>query len=72
MTQFENCIAEILVQERIEEKRKQYIYNILNNDYFQKVLSFISKESKWYSIKNKLNENLYEYVYESLLNGIKQ
>lgn len=72
MTQFENCIAEILVQERIEEKRKQYIYNILNNDYFQKVLSFIGKESKWYSIKNKLNENLYEYVYESLLNGIKQ
>lgn len=71
MTQFENCIAEILVQECIEEKRKQYIYNILNNDYFQKVLSFLGKESKWYSIKNKLNDNLYEYVYESLLNGIK-
>lgn len=72
MTQFENCIAEILVQERIEDKRKQYIYHILHNDYFQKVLSFIGKESKWYSIKNKISDDLYEYAYESLLNGIKK
>lgn len=70
--QFENCITEILFQEYSNDRRKQYIYNILHNDYFQKVLSFSRKETKWYSIWELLKDNMYEYVYEFLLNGIKQ
>ena len=57
--QFENCITEIFFQEYSNDRRKQYIYNILHNDYFQKVLSFSRKETKWYSIWE-------------LLKGIKQ
>ena len=70
--QFENCITEIFFQEYSNDRRKQYIYNILHNDYFQKVLSFSRKETKWYSIWELLKDNMYEYVYEFLLNGIKQ
>jgi glycosyltransferase involved in cell wall biosynthesis len=70
--QFENCIIEIFFQEYSNDRRKQYIYNILHNDYFQKVLSFSRKETKWYSIWELLKDNMYEYVYEFLLNGIKQ
>ena len=70
--QFENCITEILFQEHSDEMRKQYIYNVLHNDYFQKVLSFSREETKWYSIWNMLKDNTYENVYEFLLNGIKQ
>lgn len=71
IAQFENCITEILIQEYSNDRRKQYIYNILHNDYFQKVLSFSKKETKWYSIWKMLKDNMYEYVYEFLLNGIK-
>lgn len=72
IVQFENCITEIFFQEYSDDRRKQYIYNILHNDYFQKVLSFSGKETKWYSIWELLKDNMYEYVYEFLLNGIKQ
>lgn len=72
ITQFENCIIDIFFQEYSDEKRKQYIYNILHNDYFQKVLSFSREETKWYYIWNMIKQNMYEFVYEYLLNGIKQ
>lgn len=71
IAQFEKCITEIFFQESSDEKCKQYIYNILHNDYFQKVLSFSRKETKWYSIWNMLKDNRYEYAYKFLLNGIK-
>lgn len=72
IVQFENCITEILFQEYSNDICKQYIYNILHNDYFQKVLSLSRKETKWYSIWKMLKDNMYEYVYEFLLNGIKK
>lgn len=71
IAQFEKCITEIFFQECSDERCKHYIYNILHNDYFQKVLSLSRKETKWSSIWNMLKDNRYEYVYELLLNGIK-
>ncbi len=66
IAQFEDCISEILFHECSDEKRKKYIYNILHNDYFQKVLSFSGKDTKWYFIWNMLKKtcmNIFMNIY---------
>lgn len=72
LNQFEKCIKEIFLRENSNKQCKQYIYKVLQDDYFQKVLSFCREDSEWCDLWNLIKNNRYEYAYELLSNRIKQ